>query len=64
MICSTIPSLSTLDIGFKEIRLIPGKKEIAFVEYSTILEASAAKNVLDSFEMAPGHHITVSYAAK
>lgn len=50
--------------GFKEIRIIPGKKEIAFVEYNTIAEANAAKNVLDGFQMAPGHNIKIAYAAK
>lgn len=48
--------------GFKEVRLVPGKTDIAFVEFDTEHSASVARGVLDGFKVTPKDKMTVSYA--
>jgi U2 small nuclear ribonucleoprotein B'' len=50
--------------GFKEVRLVPGKAEIAFVEYDTEKHATAAKTVLDGFKISASHSIQVQFAKR
>jgi U2 small nuclear ribonucleoprotein B'' len=50
--------------GFQEIRMVPGRPEIAFVEFSTELEASQARSALDHFNIVPQHEIRVAFAKK
>jgi len=50
--------------GFKEIRLVPGKTDIAFVEYETESQASVAKSVLDGFKLTPQNAMGVEFAKK
>ncbi|KAJ3030921.1 UNVERIFIED_CONTAM: hypothetical protein HDU68_007282 [Siphonaria sp. JEL0065] len=50
--------------GFKEVRLVPGKSDIAFVEYETEAQATMAKQQLHQFQILPEREIRVSYARK
>ncbi|ORY43766.1 U1 small nuclear ribonucleo protein A [Rhizoclosmatium globosum] len=50
--------------GFKEVRLVPGKSDIAFVEYETEAQATIAKQQLNMFQILPGREMRVSYARK
>jgi U2 small nuclear ribonucleoprotein B'' len=46
--------------GFKEIRRVPGK-ELAFVEYESVKNASVAKEILDGFQLH-GNRIKVEFS--
>ncbi|KAJ3150051.1 hypothetical protein HDU86_006775 [Geranomyces michiganensis] len=48
--------------GFKELRLVPGKTGIAFVEYDTDIQADTAKGVLNGFKLAPEVELSVEFA--
>ncbi|KAJ3172974.1 hypothetical protein HDU88_004433 [Geranomyces variabilis] len=48
--------------GFKEVRLVPGKTGIAFVEYETDIQADTAKGVLNGFKLAPTVEMGVEFA--
>jgi RNA recognition motif len=48
--------------GFKEVRMVPGKKGIAFVEFSTDVEAGVAMTGLQLFKITPDHMMQISYA--
>ncbi|KAI8920287.1 U2 small nuclear ribonucleoprotein B''-like protein [Powellomyces hirtus] len=48
--------------GFKEVRLVPGKTGIAFVEYETDIQADTAKTVLNGFKLAPTVSMGVEFA--
>ncbi|KAJ1959253.1 U2 small nuclear ribonucleoprotein B'' [Dipsacomyces acuminosporus] len=48
--------------GFKEVRRIPGKADIAFVDYSSAEEASTARNVLDGFKLAADRAMNVDFS--
>jgi len=50
--------------GFREVRMVPGNKGIAFVEFNTDLEASVAMNGLQHFKITPTHLMVISFAAK
>lgn len=50
--------------GFREIRLIPGRADIAFVEFENSLQAGQAKDSLNGFKMTPNHAMQVTYANK
>jgi RNA recognition motif-containing protein len=50
--------------GFKEVRMVPGKAEIAFVEYDNEKHATAAKTVLDGFRITPTHSMKVQFAKR
>lgn len=50
--------------GFKEVRLVPNKKGIAFVEFTNELEAGVAMNGLQGFKITPENHMTISFAKK
>ncbi|KAJ3074225.1 hypothetical protein HDU98_011793 [Podochytrium sp. JEL0797] len=50
--------------GFKEVRLVPGKSDIAFVEYETEGQATMAKQQLHQFQILPEREIRVTYARK
>lgn len=51
--------------GFKEVRLVPGKKDLAFVEYNSDLEAAAAKQQMNCFKFTPEHDgIKVTFARR
>ena len=50
--------------GFKEVRLVPNRHDIAFVEFATELQSSAAKEALQGFKITPTHAMKISFAKK
>jgi len=50
--------------GFKEVRMVPGNKGIAFVEFGNELESAVAMNGLQNFKVTPTHHMVISFAKK
>lgn len=50
--------------GFKEVRLIPSRHDIAFVEYDNEKNADMAKENLDGFNLLPGCPLSISFANK
>ncbi|KAI8585878.1 hypothetical protein HDU88_001137 [Geranomyces variabilis] len=50
--------------GFKEVRLVPGKNDIAFVEYDSEMQATTAKQALNKYQITPEKEIKVTYAKK
>jgi len=64
---ATTQSLSSLFQqypGFKEVRLVPGKKDIAFIEYETEQQAGIAKQALNGYQMSESNAIKVTFAKK
>ncbi|KAG8443889.1 hypothetical protein GDO86_009185 [Hymenochirus boettgeri] len=50
--------------GFKEVRLVPGRHDIAFVEFENDTEAGAARDALQGFKITPSHAMKITYAKK
>lgn len=50
--------------GFREVRLVPGRSDIAFVEFENEVQAGTAKDSLQGFKITPSHAIKVSFAKK
>lgn len=50
--------------GFKEVRLVPGRHDIAFVEFETEVQSSAAKEALQGFKITPTNAMKISFAKK
>ncbi|RUP47735.1 RNA-binding domain-containing protein [Jimgerdemannia flammicorona] len=50
--------------GFREVRMVPGKTGIAFVEYDSEPQASVAKDNLNAFQISLTHQIKVTFAKK
>eukprot|EP01100_Stratorugosa_tubuloviscum_P005092 TRINITY_DN230_c0_g2_i1.p1 TRINITY_DN230_c0_g2~~TRINITY_DN230_c0_g2_i1.p1 ORF type:complete len:254 (+),score=114.73 TRINITY_DN230_c0_g2_i1:94-762(+) len=50
--------------GFKEVRLVPAKKGIAFIEFENEFQAGVAMSGLQAFKITPEHHMMISYAKK
>ncbi|KAI9596829.1 RNA-binding domain-containing protein [Syncephalis fuscata] len=50
--------------GYKEVRLVPTRPDIAFVEYETEDEAAEAKEALHRYQIKEGHPIRVTFARK
>ncbi|XP_017011935.2 U1 small nuclear ribonucleoprotein A-like [Drosophila takahashii] len=50
--------------GFKEVRLVPNRHDIAFVEFATELQSSSAKDALQGFKITPKHAIKITFAKK
>ena len=50
--------------GFREVRMVPSRPDIAFVEYETDMHASVAKENLQGFKATPTHKIKIVYAKK
>ncbi|KGG50354.1 hypothetical protein DI09_75p140 [Mitosporidium daphniae] len=55
-------SLFASHLGFKEVRLVPSKKDIAFVEYENDVFANAARLALDKYQILPSHEIRTGFA--
>jgi RNA recognition motif-containing protein len=49
--------------GFKEVRLVPNKPGIAFVEYNNELQSSTAMSSLQGFKMYD-QHLKITFAKK
>jgi RNA recognition motif-containing protein len=50
--------------GFKEVRLVPGRHDIAFVEFDNEILSAAAKDALEGFKITPTHAMKVTFAKK
>jgi hypothetical protein len=50
--------------GFKEVRLVPGRHDIAFVEFETEVQSAAAKDALQGFKLTPTSAMKISFAKK
>ena len=50
--------------GFKEVRLVPAKQDIAFVEYENEGDSMTAKQSLHGYRLTPENEIKVSFAKK
>ncbi|KAI8811031.1 u1 small nuclear ribonucleoprotein A, partial [Cladochytrium replicatum] len=68
-----LPAETTSDIlsalfqqfpGFKEVRMVPGKNDIAFVEYENETQSAGAKTQLHGFRITPEKEIKVTFAKK
>ena len=50
--------------GLKDIRMVPGRHDIAFVEYESEMQAAEARNKLQGFEILPTHKLEIKFAKK
>jgi len=50
--------------GYKEVRLVPGRHDIAFVEFENAEQARSAKETLQGFKITPTHAMTITFARK
>lgn len=50
--------------GFKEVRLVPGRHDIAFVEFENEIQSAAAKDALQGFKITPTNAMKISFAKK
>lgn len=50
--------------GFKEVRLIPGRSDIAFVEFENEYLSGTAKEALNGFSLSPTHKMRITFAKK
>ncbi|KAJ2665504.1 U2 small nuclear ribonucleoprotein B'' [Coemansia sp. RSA 1199] len=48
--------------GFKHVRRIPGKNDMAFVDYESLESATAARGVLDGFKLSAEQAMKVAYS--
>ncbi|KAJ2157975.1 U2 small nuclear ribonucleoprotein B'' [Coemansia sp. RSA 552] len=48
--------------GFKEVRRIPGKDVMAFIDYASAEAATAARNVLDGFKLAADKAMNIAFS--
>jgi RNA recognition motif-containing protein len=50
--------------GFKEVRLVPNRHDIAFVEFENEHQSSSAKDALNGFKITPTNAMKISFAKK
>lgn len=50
--------------GFREVRLVPGRSDLAFVEYETEVQAAMAKTTLNNYHVIPGQPIKITFAKR
>merc|ERR1711860_469967 len=50
--------------GCKEVRLVPGRHDIAFVEFENELQSAAARDALQGFKITPTASMKISFAKK
>lgn len=50
--------------GFREVRLIPGRSDIAFVEFENEFLSATAKEALNGFNLSPTHKMRITFAKK
>ncbi|TWW59140.1 U2 small nuclear ribonucleoprotein B'' [Takifugu flavidus] len=50
--------------GFKEVRLVPGKHDISFVEFESDVQAGVAKDALQGFRITATCAMKITYAKK
>lgn len=49
---------------YKEVRLVPGRTDIAFVEFGNATQATKAKETLNGFKITPSNAMTITFARK
>ena len=47
-----------------QVRMVPGKPGIAFVEYATEAQEAPAKDTLQGFKLTPTNVMRITYAKK
>nr|ADD38806.1 U1 small nuclear ribonucleoprotein A [Lepeophtheirus salmonis] len=50
--------------GFKEVRLVPNRHDIAFVEFENEVQSAAARGSLQGFKITPNASMKISFAKK
>lgn len=50
--------------GFKEVRLVPGRGDIAFVEFDNDILGTIAKDSLQNFMISQTHALRITFARK
>lgn len=50
--------------GFKEVRLVPGRHDIAFVEFMNEFQSGAAKEALQGYKITSTHAVKITFAKK
>merc|ERR1719369_536728 len=50
--------------GFKEVRLVPNRHDIAFVEFENDAQSASARDALQGFKISPTTAIKISFAKK
>lgn len=47
--------------GFTEVRMVPGNKKIAFIEFNDETQATLALKQLNGFQLSPGDILQLTY---
>ena len=50
--------------GFKEVRMVPGQKGLAFIEFGSESQSSLALDSLKNFRLSESHVLRLSYAKR
>lgn len=50
--------------GYKEVRLVPGRHDIAFVEFESAQQSRTAKETLQGFKVTPSNAMNITFARK
>ncbi|XP_041466724.1 U1 small nuclear ribonucleoprotein A-like [Lytechinus variegatus] len=50
--------------GYKEVRLVPGRHDIAFVEFANDQQSGKAKDSLQGFKITPTNTLKIAFAKK
>lgn len=50
--------------GFKEVRLVPNRHDIAFVEFENEVQSATARESLQGFKITPNSSMKISFAKK
>lgn len=50
--------------GLQEVRMVPGKKGIAFVEFENDVQANQARDTLQGFKLTPTNAMKITFAKK
>ncbi|VDM62875.1 unnamed protein product [Angiostrongylus costaricensis] len=66
LFCTNLPDEATTDMfpGLRDIRLVPNRSGIAFVEFESEELAAPARIALNNFKITPEQHMKVDYAKK
>lgn len=48
--------------GFAEVRMLPSRKDLAFVEFKTVQGAIKAREALNKFQLTPNHDLKITFA--
>ena len=48
--------------GFIEVRMLPTRKDLAFVEFKTAQNAAEAKTALNGFKVTPTNSLKITFA--